>query len=422
MKTETLYYDYPFDKTPESITVKVLESRPVKGQEALILDKTIFYPEGGGQPSDRGTINGIPVLDVREEEGEILHFIEKTPEQGGARPGENAELKLDIWRRRDITVQHSAQHLLSGTLFCLAGIPTVSMHLGVQYSTIDINCPSMDREILIRIEDAAINAIGEDRPFIIHLCPPERAEDLPLRKAPPKGEEQLRIVEIGKPGAHKARDSKNNPLDFSPCCGTHVSSAGQIGMLRILETEKYKGMIRMTFIAGRRCFNESRMLRDNAVCISQLLKVPVEETGKAAAALLEKTNRLEGRLAVYEEEAAKKDAAEILTHAHFTLPGEFGSVKSPDLYAESFPGKEMEELLRIGKQLQKITEAVIVLGSEKEFKFAAVCPAKGADIRGLFKTAVENAGGKGGGGPSFFQGQFDKREKYRAFFAELKKL
>jgi alanyl-tRNA synthetase len=193
-------------------------------------------------------------------------------------------------------------------------------------------------------------------------------------------------------------------------------------MLRILDAEKYKGMTRMAFIAGRRCLEDSRMLRNNAVCVSQILKVPVEEAGKAVAVLVEKTAKLEERLAIFEEDLAKKDAEELLTRDHFTLQGEYGSVKNPEFYAVSFPGKRTEELLRIGKQLQKMTEAVITMGSEKDLKFTAVCSARGADIRGLFKTFVETAGGKGGGGPAFFQGQFDTIEQYRSFFAALKKI
>ena len=433
MKTITLFYDYAFNKMPESIIARVIETRSIKDSPVIVLDKTVFYPEGGGQPSDRGTINGIPVIDVREENGEILHYLENVNKQGNAggiteialqkaMPSGEVTLKLDTFRRRDITVQHSAQHLLSGIMFRLVGFATVSMHLGEEKNTIDINSPLMDTNMLLCIEDAAAAAIEEDRPFIIHLCPPELIEDFTLRKAPPKGEETLRVLEIGKPNPETLQSpgniSMSGSLDFSPCCGTHVSSTGQIGMLRILEAEKYKGMTRITFIAGRRCLKESRMLRNNAVSISHILSSPVEETGKAVAALSEKTSRLEEQIREYEEEAAKKTAGELLAGA-FAQPE---TEKNPALYAESFSGKEMDELLRIGKHMQKNTGAIIVLGTEKNLKFTAVCSAKGADVQGQFKTIVETTGGKGGGGPSSFQGQFDSIDKYNAFFTELKKI
>lgn len=395
MKTKAAYYDFPFDKTPKSYNAKIIEYCTVNGRNALILDTTIFYPEGGGQPADRGTINGIKVTGVSVHEGEVLHFLEKDINR---EINTGVELQLDAVRRRDITVQHSGQHLLSGLFFRLAGIHTVSMHLGEQYNTIDLNTPLPDSTTLLRIEDAAAAAIEEDHPFITHLCPPALAENFPLRRAPPKGEEELRIIEI-------------ETIDFSACCGTHVSGTGKIGMIRILGAEKYKGMTRLTFIAGRRCLEESRMLRGNAVLISQILSAPVEETGKAAQALLEKTEKYEEKLKVYKEEAAHKSAEELAK-----------KINTMAFYAESFPGRDMEELLQIGKQLQKMSNAVIVLGSEEDLKFTALCSAKGADIREQFKTAVEKAEGKGGGGPSFFQGQFTSAEKYHSFFAGLQKM
>jgi alanyl-tRNA synthetase len=151
MKTIPAYYEYAGGEPRSAV---ILEVRPGKDGPALILDKTIFYPEGGGQSADRGAINGVPVLDVREEDGEILHFV------AGADlvPGP-AELVLDAARRRDFTVQHTAQHLLSGTILRLTGAHTVSMRLGEETCTIDVDTTSLGEDTLLRVEDAAAGAI-----------------------------------------------------------------------------------------------------------------------------------------------------------------------------------------------------------------------------------------------------------------------
>jgi alanyl-tRNA synthetase len=436
MITNALYYDFAFGAVPDMVTARLLETRIHNGSPALILDQTIFYPEGGGQPADRGTINGVRIVDVIEENGEILHLMENAGQSAEALAldtnasscfeiapaGSEVKLELDMERRRDLTVQHSAQHLLSGTVLRLTGFSTVSMHLGDEYNTIDINGATLDSAATLRIEDEVIAAIEENRPYIIHLCPPEKVEDFPLRKVPPQGEAEIRVVEIGTI-PHREDSARNFALDFSPCCGTHVSSTGQIGAFRILGTEKYKGMIRMTFIAGRRCLAEGRMLRNNIVRISQLLSVPVEETGAAVSALREKTAALEEQVKRYEEEAARRVAETLVARdcrVDNSANNGAGS-NAPDFVVESFSDKSMEAILRIGKQAQKISGAVIALGSEKDLKFAAVCAAKGIDLRPYFKREVEAAEGSGGGGPTFFQGQFDSPDKYRRFFAELEK-
>ena len=392
MSTERLYYDYASAGPFEAVITAV---RPWEaGGAALVLDKTIFYPEGGGQSGDRGSINGIPLLDVREQDGEILHIVSAK----GAVCGP-ARLALDAARRRDFTVQHTAQHLLSGTILRLTGKPTVSMHLGDEVNTIDVDSQEIAADTLITVEEAAADAIERDCQVIIHLCPPEDAGSFPLRKVPPQGEEVIRVVEI-----------EGN--DFSPCCGTHCTSAGQIGALRVLDAEKYKGMTRVRFIAGRRVLRDSRRLRENADIVSRSLKVPLAETGKGVLALLEKTKALELRVNTLADAAAEAAAAALLEKA-----GLAGLREGPAVVVERYADAGMEEVLRIGRAAQKRSGAVLILASERELKFAAFCSVKGCDIRPLLKGPFERAWGKGGGGPSFFQGQFASAGELAAFLS-----
>jgi alanyl-tRNA synthetase len=237
---------------------------------------------------------------------------------------------------------------------------------------------------------------------ITHLCPPEDVTAFPLRKKIPQTDEVIRVVEI-------------QGHDFSPCCGTHLGSTGQIGILRILGAEKYKAMTRVSFIAGRRVLRDSRQLRQNGDRISRALKVPVQEIGKAVQDLLDRTTKLERDLNAYQEVAALSSAQALIAGR----PCTGGAAGKDCLIVECFPNADMEEVLRIGRAAQKLTGAILVLGSEKEAKFAAFCSAKGADIRPLIRVPMEAQGGRGGGGPSFFQGLFRTPEALKVFLADI---
>jgi alanyl-tRNA synthetase len=334
---------------------------------------------------------------VQERDGELLQII--APPEGKAPVPGPAELLLDSRRRRDFTVHHTAQHLLSGTILRLFGKPTVSMHLGEELCTIDVDTPEFSEEMLIAAEEAVVEAIEGDFPVIIHLCPPERVEDFPLRKIPPQGEEVIRVVEIRE-------------QDFSPCCGTHLERTGQIGTLRVLGAEKYKGMNRITFIAGRRVLRDSRLLRQNGDTASRALKVPVTETGQGVLALLERTARLERNLKAREEELAEYQAEALLR--------ELG-VPSGDVPAAAsvlklvFDHRDMEEAARIGRAALKLRGGIILAVSRQDLKFAALGAAGTGNLRDLLQEPLSRCGGRGGGGPAIFQGVFPGPEELDAF-------
>jgi alanyl-tRNA synthetase len=410
MKTIPAYYEFA---GTDPFPANILELRSEGDNTAVVLDKTIFYPEGGGQSADRGSVNGVPLLDVLEKDGEILHLIRNEDRERLA-PGP-AELVLDLKRRRDLTVQHTAQHLLSGTILRLTGKHTVSMHLGEETNTIDIDAPQIDSESLANTENTVMDIIEADVPVIIHLCPPEKTADFPLRKIPPQGEDIIRVVEI-------------QGRDFSPCCGTHLESTGKIGMLRILGAEKYKGMTRVSFIAGRRVFQDSRITRQNGETVSRALKVPVAETGKAVLALMDRANQLEKRVKELEEAEAHGKAKNLLHKAKVLKSRDRDSEKKEQnhavpeklrVFSIDYPASEIEDLLRIGRAAQKLTPMVLVFFSAFLLKFAAFCSAEGADIRPLLKDRMETRKGRGGGSASFFQGLFGSAEDLEAFIASL---
>lgn len=398
--TQRNFYEYSDSKSHDA---EILELRSPQGSDvcAVLLDRTIFYPEGGGQPGDRGTINNCKILDVREEGGEILHMV--SLEDGALLKPGKAELILDASRRRDYSVNHTGQHLLSGNLLRLSGKATVSMHLGDEINTIDVDSPELSEALILEAEEAVMKAIEENHPVIIHLCPPEDVNSFPLRKTPPKGEELIRVIEI-----------EGN--DFSPCCGTHMKSTGEIGILRILGAEKYKGMMRVSFIAGRRCLADSRSLYKNAGIISRALKVPMGETGKGVLDYMEKNAALERQLKIYEEESGRIKAEALITKNNLS-GGVSGNADT--LVLESYR-TNINEVLRIGRTAQKLSGAVFILAAEEDYKFAAFCGRKETDIRPLLKNKFEELGGRGGGGPSFFQGSFNSAAELAEFMGAIR--
>ena len=401
IKTERLFYVYDYSsggtRNAVPFEAEILEVRPFPGREntsAVLLNKTIFYPEGGGQPSDRGTINGVEILDVTES-GEILHLVlSGAPE---IKPG-RAELILDKSRRRDFSVCHTGQHLLSGILFHLMDIPTASVHLGDEVCFIDIKTAELKEEKIIELEERAADIIEENRPVIVHLCPPEDPASFPLRKNPPKGEDVIRILEI-------------KDLDFSPCCGTHLKSTGEIGMMRILEAEKYKGMIRMSFIAGRRCLRDSRLLRKNEDIISRALSVPVKETGRGVLDYIEKTAVLETKFRELREESIRGKAETLAKKQSQKIRSSRAIVETYNL--------GMDDVINIGRTVQKISQEIFILTSMDENKFAACCGNKEIDLRILLRDMMIANNGKGGGSPSFFQGSFSDKKDLDAFISDL---
>jgi alanyl-tRNA synthetase len=390
MATTRRYYDnIELDRCEATI----LSIETVEGRRAVILDSTIFYPEGGGQSDDRGTINGVSVTEVRERDADVLHFVEG-PGTEQLAPGA-AELRIDAARRRDFATQHTAQHLLSATILRLTGFPTLSMHLGDEICTIDVDAPALVEAELAAAEEATFDVIEADYPVIVHLCPPEDIASFPLRKRPPTDEAVIRVIEI-------------DGYDYSPCCGTHLSSTGRIGTIKIVGAEKYKGMTRVSFVAGRRAFRDHRAVRSAAEKTALTLKVPVAETGKASAALAERMVQQERTMLNLRETLASHEATKIAASS------------GAKAIVECFGDRTMDEALRVGRALQKLTDSIVVVASGADRKAAALTVRKDADLRPAMKALLEAHHGIGGGGPSYFQAAFDSKADLDAFLASAK--
>ncbi len=303
--------------------------------------------------------------------------------------------RLDETGMREEAAQHTAQHLLSATILRLFGKPTVSMHLGSDFNTIDVDAAELSADELSEAEAAVYDIIEADYPVVAHLCPPENVADFPLRKKPPEDEEIIRIIEI-------------DGYDYSPCSGVHLPSTGLIGMLKIIGAEKYKGMVRVSFVAGRKAFRDYRAVRAAAEKAAAPLKVPVAEIGAAVLSLADRAAALDRSLLNARESLAAHEAARLVASS------------AGKTIAECWADRSMDEVLRVGRAAQKSTEAVIVVASAADLKAAVLTARKDADLRGTVKGLMEAHGGKGGGGPSFMQAAFTSKGQLDGFMAAAK--
>jgi alanyl-tRNA synthetase len=236
LPSRRLYHD---DSTLRRFDADVVAHTTYKGQPAVVLDATAFYPEAGGQLGDRGTLGGATVIDTQVSDDDVIvHIITgDAPAVGTRVTGE-----LDWMRRRQHMAQHTAQHLLSGTLLDRAAAPTASARLGETALTIDVTRDRIPEAELAAAEDLANDLIDDDLAIRAWFPTPDELAAMKLRRDP-KVDANIRVVAIGD-------------FDFSPCGGTHCARTSQITSIRITGSERYKGMTRVTFAAGRKARTE----------------------------------------------------------------------------------------------------------------------------------------------------------------------
>ncbi len=232
-ETKRLYFENPDQVEFEARVIRKIthEQKP-----ALILDQTCFYPESGGQPCDKGQINGINVLKVVEDKEEVVHVVEKDVSS------KKIEGKIDWERRFDHMQQHSGQHILSQSFYELFEAETLSFHLGIDSSTVEMDLRKISEKEVEKVENRANDIIFQDREIKSYFVPEEKIKSLPLRK-PPQKKGLIRVVEV-------------SGFDYSACGGTHVRRAGEIGLIKILKGERIRNNVRLEFACGKRAFED----------------------------------------------------------------------------------------------------------------------------------------------------------------------
>lgn len=370
--TTRLYYQ---DQQLAEAAVTAIEiGRDGKGDYA-ILDQTCFYPEGGGQPADTGTIGDATVLDVQTVEGEIHHYTEQPLERGSYK----ARINWD--RRFDHMQQHAGQHVLSAVFDDGQNMKTTSFHLGVERVSIDLNAPDLTAEQLEEAETAANAVIRQHMPITTKWVTDQQAAGMALRK-PPAVTGDIRLVQI-------------DGVDLNACGGTHPQNTADIGLIKIIGTEKAKGGTRVYFLCGERAMGQFQFLTTTADELGRLLNAPASELTEAASALLHEKASLEKEIKEMRLRLLEAEAATIVNSEEQVIERVF----------ENRSIKEIQQLARFVVAQAPAVKLLFLIAEEKDIRF--VC-AKGkeasGDMREILQKLLALADGKGGGNTDFVQG------------------
>ena len=384
-----LYYESP--RTTEWQT-EVTDVVRKDDKFHLALATTNFYPEGGGQPSDRGTIDSIPVEHVYEHAGEVYHVVSSMP------AGRAVVCKLDFDRRFDLMQQHTGQHLLSAVMFNRYGWETSSLHMGGEELSIDIQAPDISPDVLWSIEDVANDLVTGNLEIRTHVVTPEEAKKFPNRKIPPTAG-TIRIVEI-------------STHDFSPCCGTHVSRTGEIGLIKITGTQKMKNETRLFFKCGKRALHDYRTKQNIITDLSKLYKT---DQGRLLSRIeaQEVQNQANWKeLTGLKEKLLKIEATELARAA------------TSHVIQRSYNDKSFNDLMILSKHLLSAGDFIVILSSvpEKRLLFTRSEGINAVDCGRTLKEHLTNFKGKGGGKNNWANAGFGDIGDMRRFEAFLMKL
>ncbi|MCY6959774.1 alanyl-tRNA editing protein [Clostridium brassicae] len=369
--TEKLYYVDPYLKECEAQVVDVIRE---DDRLLVVLDKTPFYPEGGGQPSDIGYIDGVKVTYVYEKNDVIYHVVEEEVK------GRNVECSIDFERRFDFMQQHSGEHLLSGVIHKLYRGNNKGFHLGEDYVTIDIDIYPFKDSMVEEIEKEVNNYIYMNEPFLTYFVDKESLDKVPSRKKIDV-EGDIRIVE-----------AKN--MDCCPCCGTHVLRTGEIGIVKILKVEKYKGMSRLYLKCGKRAYEDFKFKHNIVDILCRKFSTDEKSVIKNIDKQFEEIFNLKRGVSYLNNKLAQEEALKLME-----------SSKEGYIF-KSYEDKSFEEVKYIGEALQN-EPYIVVLSSLKEKNILFI---NNSDIElscgKVFKEHIKKFNGKGGGRNEKAQGSF----------------
>lgn len=369
---------------------KILEVITEGDKKFLVTDRTIFFPEGGGQPSDIGYIGDMKVLDVIERDGETLHQVEKVI------GNKDHTMYIDWSRRLDNMQQHCGEHILSGLFMKKYSAVNKGFHLGEEVVTIDIDIKDMTKEMMDEIEDLANEAIYENKPVKIHQgLTKEEAEKFNVRKET-KVDEDIRMVEI-------------EGVDIVACCGSHPERTGEVGIIKVLKFEKYKGMTRIFFICGNRALKNYRFKHDLIQNIGR--KYSADETSLMERLIVEeqKMNKLRSELNKVSKLVNDSIARDLIAKAN------------NGIIIELLDDISSDNLMAVGKRITEETENLACIASANELK-VIMMHSGGSKVHcgKFFKDNLSAFSGKGGGGDKMAQGMFTRLDDLNCFLDAAK--
>lgn len=376
-QTRRLFHEDAYRRRFEA---QVLDCLPTPdGGCAVILDQTAFYPTSGGQPHDTGILGGLRVLEVVEVDEALQHHVP-------APLSDRVSGEIDWPRRFDHMQQHTGQHVLSQAFIETASARTVSFHLGVERATIDLARADLDDGDIARVEERANGIVQEDREVLVHVVPPEEIDRFPLRR-PPQVDGPVRVIEV-------------RGFDWSPCGGTHVARTGEIGLIKVLRRERYKGGSRIEFLCGARAVADYAWKHDLVRRTAERLSISDRELGTAIERLEETGRGMQLRLRAFAEERLEREAAELAARAP-QRPG-FRLVRL------ARPVEDPGELKGLALRLQERPGLVALLGGAAPDGRAHLAFSRSndvvIDVAVALRMALPSIEGRGGGRPEIAQG------------------
>lgn len=391
--TRTLRLEHE-DPGRTELDASVVAHGRVGERASIVLDRSVFYPESGGQMADRGTLAGRAVVDVQIDDlGRVHHVLEGAGELPAV--GERVHGAIDVARRRVHMALHTGQHVLSRALLDVAGAETLSSRLGESICTIDVDVAGLSEARVAEAESLVHRVVDEDRAVRAWFPSAEELASLALRRPPKAEHDRVRVVDV-------------TGFDVSPCGGTHVSHTSQIGLLRIVSTERYKGGTRISFSAGARArgelLAESTILRE----LGRALQVPPLESSAGLERLRAQLDDARGELGRLRAFLARTlaSAAEI--------SGGVARVWVPEGGAEL--------VRQVASELTREGDAVALVAGPVEggvHVVAARAPASSADTRALLGAVAKATGGRGGGRPERAEGRMPADADVRAAIASV---
>ncbi|MEC0257209.1 alanyl-tRNA editing protein [Paenibacillus lautus] len=380
--TKKLYYESTHIREWETRITRKLER---EDGTYLVMKETAFYPHGGGQPCDLGWIDKIPVLDVVQEEGEILHKVERFPEK------EEVGCRLDWDRRFDHMQHHSGQHLLSAVCLEVCQAETLSFHLGQDYATIDIARSDLPQDQLMMLELEVNDQVYLNRKITNYVVSREQAAALPLVKQP-KVTDDIRIVEI-------------EGIEYNACGGTHVSATGEIGMIKLLRAEKQKGHMRLYFKCGYRALKEFNAGMEILGSLSARFNTAKEEILDRIAKWDQEQKQLQTELNAVK---AENDAY---------LAGKLLAERQGSLIKHVFADKPLKDMQNLAAKLTKEADVIVLFVSNADHKVVLAKGGQSGLACGAFlKQYLADYRGKGGGSDKIAQAGFATGEDAMAFY------
>lgn len=377
MDQNRLYYATPYVKTFMCTVISCTKNK--KGTWDTILNQTAFYPEGGGQPSDTGALNGVKVLHVSEKGEEIIHELEAPLEEGVL-----AEGVIDWQKRYDNMQQHTGEHIFSGLVHKHFGYGNVGFHMGTDEVTVDFN-GVLTQEQLDELEDEANQLIYDNVPVKVFYPSNEELEELDYRsKKELTG--LVRIVEI--PGG-----------DICACCGTHVETTGEVGLIKLRTMINYKGGVRISMLCGRRALMDYRERLKDEIRISNLLSAKLALVPDAVEKMKNESQEKDLALGRLWQQLLEKKAE--------SYP------ESTEVLAVFEEGLSPVQLRQLATMLYEKGKGKIVgvfSGNEDEQVYQYALGSSQADMRKLSKAMNGALNGRGGGSNLMAQGTFKAAE------------